>query len=100
MSDQQGRQPPMQRHVTFVPPARPRFVAFRPKQTNHAAWGAGGCLTFGFLWVVWLFVYLLRLVWNMLLFGGWLMVVACQWLWWVIVGRRRARRIHTDIYQQ
>lgn len=91
---------PSQRHVTFVPAARPRFVAFRPKKTNHVAHGAAGCLTLG-LWIIpYMFIYILRLTWNFVLFGGWLVVVACQWVWWLAVGRRRALRIHTDTYQQ
>lgn len=97
--DRQGGRP-AQRYVTFVPPARPRFVSFRPKKTNHVAHGAAGCLTLGLWFIPYVFIYLMRLVWNMLLFGGWVLVVACQWMWWVAVGRRRARRIHTDIYQQ
>lgn len=93
-----GRRQPQQTHVTFQPKPRPKFVAFRAKKTNHAAWGAGGCLTFGFLWVVWLFVYGARLTWNLFLFTGWALVVACQWLWWVAFGRRRAQRVHTYTY--
>lgn len=99
MVDEQGRQQrPVQRHVTFVPAARPRWVSFRPKKTNHVAHGAAGCLTLGLWFIPYAVIFMFRLTWNVVLFAGWGMVVTCQWLWWVVVGRRRAQRVYTDTY--
>lgn len=91
---------PAQHHVTFQPMQRPRFVAFRAKKTNHVGHFAGSCFTLGLWLPIWAIIWVARMMWNLCLLGGWATVVACQWLWWVAVGRRRAQQVHTYTYNQ